>query len=48
MVDAYRTPLPSESVTYELTGYNHKGAVGRFINSDFVKPDPTKSNATNS
>jgi RHS repeat-associated protein len=45
IMDAYRTPLPCESVTYELTGYSYKDEVGRFIDSDFVKPeDPTKPN----
>ena len=43
-MDAYRTPLPCESVTYELTGYSYKDEVGRFIDSDFVKPDPTRPN----
>jgi RHS repeat-associated protein len=37
---AYRTPLPSESRTYELTGYAPSGAAGRFQASDFVKWDP--------
>lgn len=37
----YRTPLPCESRTYELTGYTPTGEAGRFQFSDFVQPDPT-------
>ena len=37
--DAYRTPLPCESGTYELTGYPPTGSGGRFQMSDFVQPD---------
>ena len=33
---SYRTPLPSEDVTYELTGYTPSGPAGRFVASDFV------------
>ena len=36
----YRTPLPCETRTYELTGYTPSGPAGRFINIDFVQPDP--------
>jgi RHS repeat-associated protein len=36
----YRTPLPAEARTYELTGYTPTGPWGRFQTSDFVKPDP--------
>jgi RHS repeat-associated protein len=36
----YRTPLPCETRTYELTGYPPTGAAGRFQVSDFVEPDP--------
>ena len=38
--DAYRSPLPCESVTFELTGYAPTGPAGRFRASDFVEPDP--------
>jgi RHS repeat-associated protein len=34
--DDYRTPLPYESRTYELTGYTPSGDGGRFRDSDFV------------
>ena len=36
----YRTPLPCESRTYELTGYTPTGPDERFISTDFVHPDP--------
>src|ERR1043165_2699050 len=36
--DAYRAPLPCETLTYELTGgYTPGGAGGRFQSSDFVR-----------
>lgn len=35
---AYRTPLPCETRSYELTGYTPTGAAGRFTPSDFVQP----------
>ncbi|HLB50055.1 MAG TPA: SpvB/TcaC N-terminal domain-containing protein, partial [Anaerolineales bacterium] len=35
--DAYRTPLPCETRTYELTGYTPTGAAGRFQTADFVQ-----------
>lgn len=36
--DAYRTPLPCETRTYELTGgYTPNGAGGRFQSADFVR-----------
>jgi RHS repeat-associated protein len=40
--DDYRTPLPCEARTYELTGYTPTGAAGRFQGADFVhvQPDP--------
>ena len=38
--DNYRTPLPCETRTFELTGYTPTGDDGRFQFSDFVKPDP--------
>ena len=38
--DDYRTPLPAETRTYQLTGYTPTGSAGRFQTSDFVKPDP--------
>lgn len=37
MATAYRTPLPAEVRTYELTGYTPSGAAGRFRISDFVR-----------
>ena len=37
--DAYRTPLPCEALTFELTSYAPTGAAGRFQASDFVEPD---------
>ncbi len=36
----YRTPLPGEAQTYELTGYSPTGLANRFRMSDLVKPDP--------
>jgi RHS repeat-associated protein len=36
--DAYRTPLPADVRTYELTGYTPSGTTGRFQSLDFVKP----------
>ncbi len=38
--DTYRTPLPCESLTFELTGYAPTGAGGRFQATDLVEPDP--------
>jgi RHS repeat-associated protein len=38
--DDYRTPLPCESCTYELTGCAPTGLADRFQASDFVRPDP--------
>jgi RHS repeat-associated protein len=38
--DDYRTPLPAESRTYELTGHTASGSSGRFRAADFVEPDP--------
>jgi len=45
--DAHRYPLPSEALTFELTGYSATGPatgpaglVRRFQASDFVEPDP--------
>ena len=42
LADDYRTPLPCESRTYELTGnYTPTGAAGRFQPADFVtRRDP--------
>ncbi|WP_217644950.1 SpvB/TcaC N-terminal domain-containing protein [Geodermatophilus amargosae] len=37
--DTYRTPLPCEALTYELTGYTPTGMAGRFQASDLVKAD---------
>ncbi len=36
--DDYRTPLPCETRTYELTGYTASGSAGRFQGFDFVQP----------
>jgi RHS repeat-associated protein len=36
--DAYRTPLPCETRTFELTGYTPTGAAGRFQSADLVQP----------
>lgn len=44
-IDNYRVPLPCESLTYELTGYNPTGHAGRFQHLDFVQSiqqDPAK------
>ncbi len=38
--DDYRTPLPCEARTFELTGYVPSGPAGRFQPSDLVDPDP--------
>jgi RHS repeat-associated protein len=38
---AYRTPLPCELRSYELTGYAPTGTAARFRTQDFVAPDPT-------
>jgi RHS repeat-associated protein len=35
----YRTPLPAETRTYELTGYTPTGELGRYRHEDFVQPD---------
>ncbi len=35
--DTYRTPLPCETGTYELTGYIPTGSAGRFQSSDIVQ-----------
>jgi RHS repeat-associated protein len=35
--DAYRTPLPAEIRTYQLTGYTASGSGQRFQSSDFVQ-----------
>ncbi len=35
--DAYRTRLPADVRTYELTGYTPSGTAGRFQSSDFVQ-----------
>ncbi|GAB93888.1 SpvB/TcaC N-terminal domain-containing protein [Gordonia rhizosphera] len=37
--DDYRTPLPAETRTYELTGYPPTGTAGRYRAQDFVQPD---------
>jgi RHS repeat-associated protein len=39
--DEYRTPLPAEARTYELTGYTLANAAQRFQIPDFVQPDPS-------
>jgi RHS repeat-associated protein len=35
---SYRTPLPCETQTYQLTGYPPTGPAGRFRIADFVRP----------
>ncbi|MEJ2659732.1 MAG: SpvB/TcaC N-terminal domain-containing protein, partial [Desulfobacteraceae bacterium] len=40
--DNYRAPLPCETCSYELTGYQPTGNTGRFRMSDFVQTDPDK------
>ncbi len=42
---SHRTPLPSESRTFELTGYSPTGPAGRFRAEDFVAPDPADAPA---
>ncbi len=37
--DDYRTPLPAETRTFELTGYTPTGTGRRFRHGDFVQPD---------
>ena len=37
---AWRPPLPAESRTYELTGFELAGERIRFRSEDFVRPDP--------
>jgi hypothetical protein len=39
--DVYRSPLPADVRTYQLTGYTPTGSAGRFQSSDFVTPTPT-------
>ena len=43
--DRYRTPLPAEAKTYELTGYPLNGPWPRYQASDFVNPDPVQPGA---
>lgn len=38
--DTHRTPLPCETVTFELTGYTPTAAAGLFQASDLVEDDP--------
>lgn len=38
--DDYRTPLPCETRTFELTGYTPTGSAERYRALDFVEPDP--------
>nr|WP_281720112.1 SpvB/TcaC N-terminal domain-containing protein [Nitrosomonas nitrosa] len=38
--ESYRTPLPCEALTFELTDYTATGAAGRFQASDLVESDP--------
>jgi RHS repeat-associated protein len=42
--DAYRTPLPADVRTYELTGYTPSGTAGRFQRSDLIEPSATGFN----
>lgn len=39
-VDNWRTPIPCDVRSYELTGYSPSGASGRFVAGDFVRADP--------
>jgi RHS repeat-associated protein len=38
--DAFRTPLPCENITWELTGYAATGPGGRYLARDLVERDP--------
>ncbi|MEU7730182.1 SpvB/TcaC N-terminal domain-containing protein [Streptomyces sp. NPDC040724] len=38
--EGYRTPVPCDTRTFELTGYPATGPDGRYRPSDFVGPDP--------
>lgn len=38
--DQYRTPLPCEAITYELTDVPATGPAGRYQDEDFIEPDP--------
>jgi RHS repeat-associated protein len=38
--DQYRTPLPCEAITYELTEVPATGPAGRYQSEDFIEPDP--------
>ena len=38
--DQYRTPLPCEAITYELTEVPATGPAGRYQDEDFIEPDP--------
>jgi RHS repeat-associated protein len=38
--DQYRTPLPCEAISYELTEVSASGPVGRYQAEDFIEPDP--------
>nr|WP_281722007.1 SpvB/TcaC N-terminal domain-containing protein [Nitrosomonas nitrosa] len=38
--DTYRTPLPCEARTFELTDYTATGAADRFQATDLIEPDP--------
>ena len=38
--DQYRTPLPCEAITYELTEVPATGPAGRYQGEDFIEPDP--------
>jgi RHS repeat-associated protein len=40
--DGYRTPLPCEALTFEMTGYQATGAAGRYRAEDLVEPDPNR------
>ena len=41
LADSYRSPLPCEVLTFELTGYTATGPAGRYQASDFVESDPS-------
>ena len=39
----HRTPLPAETITYELTGFMPTGIGGRFQSADLIEADPSDS-----
>jgi RHS repeat-associated protein len=43
-VDTYRTPLPCEAITYELTEFPATGPAGRYRVEDLIESDPIDHN----